>query len=60
MCKVFSHFSGFLHHFALAELATSSIRVNNSFKVMYGFMIRVYPDTDISACPGKLSPPSTW
>ena len=31
MCKVFSHFSGFLHHFALAELATSSIWVKNSF-----------------------------
>ena len=25
----FSHFSGFLHHFVLAKLATSSIRVNS-------------------------------
>ena len=28
MCQGFSHFSGFLHHFVLAKLATSSIRVN--------------------------------
>ena len=27
MCQGFSHFSGFLHHFVLAKLATSSIRV---------------------------------
>ena len=29
MCQGFSHFSGFLHQFVLAKLATSSIRVNN-------------------------------
>ena len=28
MCQSFSHFSGFLHIFVLAKLATSSIRVN--------------------------------
>ena len=27
MCQGFSHFSGFLHHFVLAKVATSSIRV---------------------------------
>ena len=27
MCQGFSHFSGFLHQFILAKLATSSIRV---------------------------------
>ena len=27
MCQGFCHFSGFLHHFVLAKLATSSIRV---------------------------------
>ena len=27
MCQGFSNFSGFLHHFVLAKLATSSIRV---------------------------------
>ena len=27
MCQGFKHFSGFLHHFVLAKLATSSIRV---------------------------------
>ena len=27
MCQGFGHFSGFLHHFVLAKLATSSIRV---------------------------------
>ena len=28
ICQGFSHFSGFLHHFVLAKVATSSIRVN--------------------------------
>ena len=28
MCQGFSHLSGFLHHFVLAKLATSRIRVN--------------------------------
>ena len=28
MCQGFSVFSGFLHHFVLAKVATSSIRVN--------------------------------
>ena len=28
MCQGFSNFSGLLHHFVLAKLATSSIRVN--------------------------------
>ena len=28
MYQGFSHFSGFLHHFVLAKLASSSIRVN--------------------------------
>ena len=28
MCQGFSYFSGFLHNFVLAKLATSSIRVN--------------------------------
>ena len=28
MCQGFNIFSGFLHHFVLAKLATSSIRVN--------------------------------
>ena len=28
MCQGFSHFSAFLHHFVLAKLATSSIKVN--------------------------------
>ena len=27
MCQGFSHFSGILHHFVLAKLATTSIRV---------------------------------
>ena len=27
MCQGFNHFSGFLHHFVLAKLASSSIRV---------------------------------
>ena len=27
ICQCFSHLSGFLHHFALAKLATTSIRV---------------------------------
>ena len=30
MCQGFSHFSGFLHHFLLAKVATSSIRVNSA------------------------------
>ena len=30
MCQGFIHFQGFLHHFVLAKLATSSIRVNPS------------------------------
>ena len=30
----FSHFSGFLHHFALAKLATSGIRVKESTTVL--------------------------
>ena len=29
MCQNFSHFSGFLHHFVLAKLATSNIKVNS-------------------------------
>ena len=29
MCQGFNHFSGLLHHFVLAKLATSSIRVNS-------------------------------
>ena len=28
MCQEFSHFSSFSHHFVLAKLATSSIRVD--------------------------------
>ena len=28
MCQGFSHFSGVLHHFVLAKLATTGIRVN--------------------------------
>ena len=30
MCQGFSHFSGFLHHFVLAKLTTSSIRVKDN------------------------------
>ena len=30
ICKGFIHFSGLLHHFILAKLATSSIRVNRN------------------------------
>ena len=38
MCQGYSHFSGFLHHFILAKLATSSIRVNCSLsKFVYLF-----------------------
>ena len=33
MCQGFSHFSGFLHHFVLAKLATSSIRVKKSASI---------------------------
>ena len=29
MCQGLGHFSGFLHHFVLAKLATSSIRVKS-------------------------------
>ena len=29
MCQGFSHFPGFLHHFVMAKLATSSIKVND-------------------------------
>ena len=32
MCQGFSHFSVFLHHFILAKLATSSIRVRPSLE----------------------------
>ena len=30
MCQGFSNFSGFLHHFVLAKLVISSIRVNDT------------------------------
>ena len=30
MCQGFSHFSDFLHHFVLAKLATTSIRVKQA------------------------------
>ena len=33
MCQCFSHFPVFLHHFVLAKLATSSIRVNVTFDI---------------------------
>ena len=29
MCKCFNKFSGFLHHFVMAKLATTSIRVKS-------------------------------
>ena len=32
MCQGFSHFSGILHHFVLAKLANSSIRVKTLIK----------------------------
>ena len=32
MCLGFSHFLGFLHHFLLAKLATSSIRVKHELE----------------------------
>ena len=35
MCQGFSHFSGFLHHFVLAKLATSSIRVKMLLTLAY-------------------------
>ena len=34
----FSHISGFLHHFVLAKLATSSLRVKNGAKVAIEIM----------------------
>ena len=33
MCQSFNNFSGFLHHFVLAKLATTSIRVKARFKM---------------------------
>ena len=35
MCQGFNHFSVFLHHFVLAKLATSSIRVNCSIPATF-------------------------
>ena len=35
MCQGFSHFSGFLHDFVLAKLATSSMRVNDDLRGSY-------------------------
>ena len=41
MCQGFSHFTGFLHHFVLAKLAISSIRVktylNMKVELDWGF-----------------------
>ena len=28
LCQALNHFSGFLHHFVLAKLATNSIRID--------------------------------
>ena len=40
MCQGFSHFSGFLHHFVLAEVPTSSIRVKfDHFARIYVCMV---------------------
>ena len=44
----FSHFF-FLHHFVLAKLATSSIRVKNA---MIPVERRIYNSTDIKEVPG--------
>ena len=35
MCQGFSHFSGFLHNFVLAKLATSSISVKAHFENVF-------------------------
>ena len=39
MCQGFNHFSGFLHHFVLAKLATSSIRVKVLSQLSNGKMV---------------------
>ena len=43
MCQGFSDFTGFLHHFVLAKLATSSIRVK-------------LPTAGLEGLTGKLEP----
>ena len=35
MCQGFSHFPGFLHHFILANLANSSMRVKHFFLYLF-------------------------
>ena len=39
MCQGFGHFSGFLHHFVLAELAISSIRVNQTAAILTWYKV---------------------
>ena len=43
MCQGFSHFSGFLHHFALAKAATSSVWV----KIVGGPILPLVPAESI-------------
>ena len=46
MCQGFSHFSGFLHHFVMAKLATSSIRVNSATGLTQMLAITTYRTAD--------------
>ena len=44
ICQGSSHFSAFLHHFVLAKLATTSIRVKLPVTYYYGM---IYPKNDL-------------
>ena len=43
ICQGFSDFSGFLHYFVLANLATSSIRVNDFNRVFLSYKLACIP-----------------
>ena len=52
MCQGFSNLKGFLHHFVLAKLATSSIRIT----ILSNYMLDMHsssgvPSNTIQACP---------
>ena len=53
MCQGFGHFSGFLHNFVLAKLATDSIRLINPF--MLGDQLFT-SQTSIGAITGSFMP----
>ena len=46
MCQGFSNFSGFLHHFVLAKLATSSIRVKLRLAETFQVTLEMFSTVD--------------